>query len=62
MYQHQLDAEAGKQIEILHQLNKFSVLNDFTPESDDEDFSMAGMDMGGDGTKPGDKFGIRFHG
>jgi hypothetical protein len=57
MHQHQPDAETGKQVEVMGQLDELAVRDYFAAERDHESASAERVDVRRDGTEPGDEFG-----
>ena len=53
--QHQPDAEAGEQIEVVRQLNELAVRDHFAAEGDYEGTSAERVDIRRDGTEPCDE-------
>ena len=57
VHQHQPDAEAGKQVEVMRQLDELAVRDHFAAERDHESAPAERVDVRRDGTEPGDEFG-----
>ena len=57
MYQNQPDTKAGEQIEVMRQLDKFTVSDDFAAECDDKGFATKRIDIGRYRAKPGNEVG-----
>ena len=55
MHQHQSDAKRGQQVEIVRQADEFSVFNYFSAKRDDEGLATKTVDIGRDGTEPGNE-------
>ena len=57
VHQPQPDPQAGKQIEVMRQFDELAVGDDLAAERNDESAPAERVDIGRDGTEPGDEFG-----
>ena len=57
MYQNQPDTKAGQQIEVVRQLDKFTVSDNFSAKSNNEGFAAKRIDIGRNRAKPCNEVG-----
>ncbi len=55
MHQYQPDAQCGEQVEVMSEFDELAIGHHFAAKGDDEGLATEGVDIGRDGTKPGDE-------
>ncbi len=62
MHQHQPDAQRGKQVEVMRQLDELAIRHHLAAERDNEGLAAESVDIGRDGTEPVNEIiGLEWH-